>query len=444
MPLSRLAALLLLTLAACQSLRPGLPPAKVDGLPWGDAPADRLVWTARQAAERGESEQALVHLATVLQEQPRHVDAHRLRQDLLRQRGRVGFLLRQAQAAVRERPEDGLAHYLLARISDDPQVKLAGFRRAAQLSPESVWPWLGLSHTIRQSDRARALQIYSRLFDASDQHPLIAVAYASALREAERWDEAKLVYQAVRDDARIPGVGDLGLAQVGLAQDDRDTAWSALLQALRVRPFDPGVHGLVHGWLQATVSADQERQVLDILREDAERMTLFGATGGALVLAELLQHQGQPQAARAVLQAELQRRPTPVVRRRLRRLALALGDVDAFLARLVADLPRHVIDVESNRLRGRWMKLLVGPWQAGSESADGGPGRRTADRFARCRVSGRSRTARRSRSGQVAAARGRMRGAAGPKRAGNWRSKRGCVACCIAATSPATVRASTR
>ncbi|MCK5944865.1 MAG: hypothetical protein KAI24_22950, partial [Planctomycetes bacterium] len=145
MRFSSCAGLLAILLAACHAVDPGLPPAAVRGMPWGEGPADRLAWTARQAVERGQSKQALVTAETILLQQPHHVDAHRLRQDVMRQRGRRGRLLAEARKRVTERPDDGHAHYLLARISEDPERKLAGFRRAAELAPESVWPWLGLA-----------------------------------------------------------------------------------------------------------------------------------------------------------------------------------------------------------------------------------------------------------------------------------------------------------
>jgi len=344
--------------ASCQTIDPGLPPARVAVLPWGDAPADRLSWSARQSVERGEPEDALMQLASILATEPHHVDANRLRQDLLRQRGRKGRLLIEASKAVHDRPADGLAHYLLARITDDPKAKLAGFRRAAQLRPDAVWPWLGLAHTLRGVDHPRSLEIYERLYAASNKHPLVAVAYASALREAKKLEVAAEVYREMRGNALMPGVGDLGLAQVALAGEDRKPAWSALLEALRARPFDPGVQALVHGWLETAVSPDQAQQVIDILREDGDRLQAFGASAGAQVLAELLQKQGQPQAARAVLEQRLATRPTPALRRMYRRLLLAFGDVDGFLAELHTHIPRHVVDVETNQVRGRWLQLL--------------------------------------------------------------------------------------
>ena len=84
MRLSSCAFLMALLLVACQAVDPGLPPAQLVGLPWGQQPADRLCWSARQDVERGDPERALVQLATIMAEEPRHVDANRLRQDLLR------------------------------------------------------------------------------------------------------------------------------------------------------------------------------------------------------------------------------------------------------------------------------------------------------------------------------------------------------------------------
>lgn len=365
-------AVLVVALAACQvsGPRPGLPPERVGGLPWGEAPADRLVWSARQAVERGDPEAALVELDTVLRRQPRHVDAHRLRQDVLRQRGRRGLVLAEARAAAAERPDDGLACYLLARATDDRREKLRGFARAAELAPDAVWPWLGLAHTLRGVDLSRALEIYERLFAASSQHPLVAIAYAAALREAERYDEAALVYQAIRQDPRVPGVGDLGLAQVAMARDERAAAWSALMAALRQRPFDPGVQGLVHGWVETNATRDQRRQVADVLRESGPRLRAFGDGAAAQVLADVLRADGQTTAARAALERRLAERASPGLLRAHRRLVLSAGDVDAFVQHLGTDVPRHVVDREDNELRGRWLTLLDGPWRDGDPLAD--------------------------------------------------------------------------
>ena len=366
MRLSSSVALVVLLLAACQIRDPGLPPARVGGLPWGEHPADRLAWSARQDVEHGKPQRALAQLATILAEQPDHVDANRLRQDLLRERGRRGRLLIEAEAAVRDRPSDGHAHYLLARILDNPEAKMAGFRRAAELSPGSLWPWLGLAHTMRAVDLPRSLQIYEQLFASAQQHPVVAIAYASALRSAQRWEQAASVYESMRKDPRMPGVAEIGLAQVAIAREERADAWTHLMRALRIRPFDPSVQAMVYVWLNSKASPDQANQVIDLLREDGDRWLDFGASGGAAVMSEILGKDGQVQAARTVIERRLAERKTPALRRAYRQLLVSLGEVDAFLAELADQIPTHVVDVETNQLRGRWLRLLQGPWYAGA------------------------------------------------------------------------------
>jgi tetratricopeptide (TPR) repeat protein len=356
--------------ASCQGVGRGLPPAKVTGLPWGDAPADQLAWAARQDVSRGNPERALIQLRTILAEEPRHVDANRLRQDVLRTRGRSGMLLVEARDAVRARPTDGLAHYLLGRVTSDPGEKLASFSRAAELSPESVWPWLGLAHTLRSVDQQRSLDVYEGLYAASQQHPLVGVAFASALRQDDRLDAAADVYEKMRKDAQVPGVGDLGIAQLSLAGDDRSWAWASSLLALRQRPYDPGVQALIHGWLEMRANPDSARQILNILREDQDRLRAFGSGNGASVLAALMRQQGQPQAARAVIERQLSIQPAPKLRREQRRLLASLGEVRAFLDCLQRDIPLHVVDVEANQVRGRWLHLLRGPWMTGEPLPD--------------------------------------------------------------------------
>lgn len=356
-------------LSACGSFADGLPPARVEGLPWQDTPIDRQARRARDLVEQGEAPAALALLADILAAEPRHTDALRLRQDVLRERGRRGVLLAEAERAVGADPNDAIAHYLLGRVVLDPMAKLRSFARAVDLAPQSVWPWLGLAHSCRATDPERSLAIYERLFHASGAHPLVGVAYAAALREAERFDGAARVYEWLQRDARVPGVGDLGLAQLGIAQDVRGAGWSPLLAAMRQRPFDAGVQALVLAWLETGVSSDQLDELLDVLGEDAARWRAFGQGDGGLVLALLLQRCGQPAAARAALSRVATSPATPARRRLLRRLALGVGDVGAFLRQVREDVPQHVVDVEANQVRGRWLRLLHGPWHEGDPLA---------------------------------------------------------------------------
>ncbi|MCC7396122.1 MAG: hypothetical protein IT455_03555 [Planctomycetes bacterium] len=364
---TRSAVLLLLT-AACTTIPRGLPPATLRDLPWGDSPADQTLLQAREAMERGEPRAALTLVGEVLAARPHDVDARRLRQDLLRQRGRTGLLLAESDEALQRNPDDGIAWYLRGRLVDRGEDKLRCFSRAVELAPDRLWPWLGLAHTLRAVDGERALSIYAQLYRGSGQHPVVAVAYAAALREVGRLDAAAAVYAALRPDRRVAGVGDLGLAQVWLQQDQRPKAWTALLSALRQRPFDPGVQSLIAGWIASGASEDQEVMVLDVLREDPARLAAFARGDGATVLAPLLQRQGQSTAARRVL-ASVGPGAAPQLQRLARRLALAVGDVDAFLQMVTATVPRELVAAEANELRGRWLVLLDGPWQRGEPLA---------------------------------------------------------------------------
>jgi tetratricopeptide (TPR) repeat protein len=359
---------------ACSSVSVEGPPATLIDLPWSESPADRAALAARGLFERGQQKQALEMLEGVLAEHPRHADACRLRQDILRERGRRGLLWYEAEQALEKDPNDGLYLYLFGRLVSDQDRKTQSFSRAAVVAPQLLWPWLGLAHTWRGSDPAHSLATYERLYAAADSHPLVGIAYAAMLREREQYDAAIPIYQGLQQDARVPGVGDLGLAQSWLAQNDRTKAWGALLAALRQRPFDAGVQGLLVGWLHAGLSDEQVAQVFDVLREDPERMRAFGEGDGALALAELLKRVNQPLAMRSLLEEQKVGPRSPLLRRLQRRVLLGLGEVDAFLELVRADVPEHVVLAEPNQLRNRWLSLLRGPWSSpnGLASADHG------------------------------------------------------------------------
>jgi len=347
---------------ACRSYSAEGPPATLIDLPWSESPADRASLAARGLFERGQQKQALDMLEGVLAEHPRHADACRLRQDILRDRGRRGLLWYEAEQALEKDPNDGLYLYLFGRLVSDQDRKMQSFWLAAEVSPRLLWPWLGLAHTWRGPNPARSLATYEDLYAAAHNHPLVGIAYAAMLREREQYDAAIPIYQGLQQDVRVPGVGDLGLAQSWLAQNDRVKAWGALLAALRQRPFDAGVQGLLVGWMHAGLSDDQVAQVFDVLREDPERMRAFGEGDGALALAELLKRVNQPLAVRSLLEEQKVGPRSPVLRRLQRRVLLGLGEVDAFLELVRTDVPEHVVLAEPNQLRNRWLSLLRGPW----------------------------------------------------------------------------------
>jgi hypothetical protein len=358
---TRLAVTAFLWLCACAA-PVGLPRAPITDLPWGTDAVDQQVLSARQLVEQGRPRAALDTLEAVLAAAPHHVDALRLRQDVLRERGRRGRLQYEADQALAADPDDAIALYLRGRLVVSTEAKLADFALAAQLRPGSVWPWLGFAHTLRQADPQRAQAIYAALYAATDRHPLVAIAFAALLRERQMYVEAAEIYASLRGDQRVPGVGDLGLAQCWLAVERRPEAWTALLAALRERPYDPAVQTLLRGWLQVSAGADQVAQAFDLLREDPARLQALATGDGALLVAELLQRAQQPQAALSLLEAQHVSARQPGLRRLQRRLLLAIGDVAGFLATVRADVPRWLVAAEPNQLRGRWLTLLDGPW----------------------------------------------------------------------------------
>ncbi|MFM1874211.1 MAG: Tetratricopeptide repeat, partial [Planctomycetota bacterium] len=362
----------LLATAACGNLAHDLPHAPLRDLPWGDGPADRAAFAARAAYERGDARTAQAHLAEALAADPNHVDALRVRQDLLRTRGRSGVLWVEAERALAKNPEDPVAHYLAGRLHGTYAAREAHFRAAVSAAPHSLWPWFGLAHTLRDVATDRSLAIYAALYAASDQHPMVAVSYAAVALRADRPEQALAIYERLRSEARLPGLGDLGAAQALLALDRRDEAWTALLAALRGRPWDPGVHSLVAAWLESGASLEQERQVLDALREGADaEAALAAAAGGLPTLAELLLRGMRPQRAMARLEAGAAAARQPALRRLQRRLALALGEFEGFARILAEDVPRGWIDVPGNRVREPWLRLLDGPWAQAGWRPDG-------------------------------------------------------------------------
>ena len=363
--------------AACAS-SPDLPPSAVQGMPWrapGDVAAgaddvERHVLRARDLHERGDGRAAAALLAEILAKHPRHTEARRLRQDVLRERGRRGLLLAELEQALAAAPDDAIAHYLHGRVVLEPAQKLASFQRAVAADPESFWPWLGLAHSLRATDPERALRIYERLLHASGSHPIAGIAYAALLREQEEFTGAARLYDWLRADPRVPGVGDLGLAQVFLAQEQRDPAWAALLAALQKRPYDAGVQGLVQVMLESGVASGQVEELLDTLRGDPPRWQAFLRGRGGAVATSLLLRSGQPVGARLVLDALATTPATPSLRRWYRRLRLGAGDVAGFLRQLREDVPLAVVDDESSTVRGRWLRLLRGPWHDGDWAAN--------------------------------------------------------------------------
>lgn len=338
-----------------------VPPSAFSALPWSAAAADQAILRARAAADRGAVPEALVQVEAVLAESPDHVDALRLRQDLLRERGRRGRLWVEAEARVRDRG-DALAHYLRGRIGADPETRVRDFRRAAELDPEALWPWLGLAHALRGVDPGRAQRIYREIWSGSQGHPLVGTAYASLLRERGDHEAALAVAEQVAADPRAAAAGQLGRAQALLGLGRDEPAWQALLAAARERPGDGQVQAALQAWLPVVGSNERLVEWLDVLRERPEHFAEFAHGEGLGLLAEILQRAQQPAAALGWLEQVPHLDERPSLARMRRRLLLASGDGPGFLTALRRQVPEAVVRAEPNELRARWAQLLDGPW----------------------------------------------------------------------------------
>lgn len=358
---TRLAIGVLAIAAACAVDLPGLVPGTVTA-DVEDPQVAAQIAAAREWFERGEAVQALAAIDALAARGVAAVDLQRLRQDVLRQRGRLGFVRSEAQSLVAAQPTSAMALYLLGRVSTGNAMADA-FARATELAPASVWPWLGQAFACRDADPQASLAIYERLYRASDRLPVVAVAYANALRSQGQLREAIAVYEALTRNPETAGVGQLGLAQCQFALGgtaDRQRGWNALLAAVERRPFDPGVHAVVREVLRLGLGDDQIEQLVDVLRAQPERMRDFARGNGVEVLCTLLQRSQPVHAALRELEGATVGRPA--LRRLQRRLLLQAGDVRAFLVGLADDLPAEVLADESNQVRATWRSLLDGIW----------------------------------------------------------------------------------
>src|SRR5262249_29713481 len=101
--------------AACAVSTPAHVPARVvsDELDPGLMPK---IAAAREALDQGDTRSALRAVAAVGAAGDDAVDLQRVRQDALRQRGRLGLARAEARARVDGAPGSGIAHYLLGRL----------------------------------------------------------------------------------------------------------------------------------------------------------------------------------------------------------------------------------------------------------------------------------------------------------------------------------------
>jgi tetratricopeptide (TPR) repeat protein len=105
---------------------------------------------ARTAAAAGETERAEEVLRLALVDSPHYVEAHRAYQNLLD----TAYRGHEAQEIYRlflnRFPDSGELHYLLGRITHDPEEQARLFRAAVDRNPDGYWPNLGLGYALLQ------------------------------------------------------------------------------------------------------------------------------------------------------------------------------------------------------------------------------------------------------------------------------------------------------
>jgi len=340
-------------------------PARLTAVP-GSGAVDRNVEAARQMMQRNDYAEALATINEVLSIQPRHVDAHRVRQQLLQSRGRGGLLAWEAEQRLQQHPNEAWAHYLSGRLNPDNGRKLTAFRRAVELDDSFFWGWFGLAFVKRSTDPKLATAIYKRLYRVSKGNRLVALAYGGLLRKGVSTPKAVQVFTALEKQA--PGLGAIGLAQTHLTSGAASRAWPHVLAGLRERPFDLVVHDLIRRYLGQGLADDRVQEFLDVLRQDPATSDTFARDDIGL-LAGLFYRVGEGHAALEVL-LKKQGRRSPGERTLLLTLLLNAGDVAGYLRELRQGFPSPLLDDEANQVRGPWVTLLRGPWMRRNDPLD--------------------------------------------------------------------------
>jgi hypothetical protein len=353
---------LLGALSSCTSPGAGGLPGKLTGAPGADPEVAKELQAARDQMLQDEGALALRGIEAILREHPDHVNALRLRQDVLRQRGRLGLVLAEAEDRVERRPVSASAQYLAGRVTETNAGKQSAFRRAIATDPTNFWGWYGLAFTLRGTDNSRANEIYSSLYAHSDHDAWVGIAFAQSLRRGGRLGDASRVYHEVR---RVHvGLGAAGMAETLMRSGKRHQAWAYLLAAVQARPFDGTVHGAIATAFAQGLPDDGARELLDVLRADPERLRRFGRADPGQ-LADLFGRVGDRASALQVL------RDAPWLaaaeRHLLRRLSITGGGVAAFLADLREGAVQELLDDEANQVRGLWHTLFAGPWMRAAD-----------------------------------------------------------------------------
>ena len=109
------------------------------------------------------------------------LEAHRAYQDVNTQNGRQEALRAEYQKMLSESPDSGKAHYLLGRVTADPNAAIAQYQEAIRLDPKLAWPRVALGHAYQSMERyGDAFREFSAAIDMGNRDSSVVIYYANA------------------------------------------------------------------------------------------------------------------------------------------------------------------------------------------------------------------------------------------------------------------------
>jgi tetratricopeptide (TPR) repeat protein len=335
----------------------------------GVAEAIRRAGDQRDA---GREDDSLRVVEELLARDPWLVPAHRLRQDLLRERGREGRLYHDYLRMTQQHPGRPEAWYLLGRMETRQARMAEQFERALEVAPHDFWGQFGKAWLLRKRGELRdAAERYEACLRARPEEPLCYLGLGETLRLMHNYKDAEQTYLAFRKAMPEDGRADIGLVRTYLEGQRRDVLLGALVRAVQKRPGDETVVDLVGQFLELMAAPPERERLLHLLESRHVREAFLGAGGGAL-LAELAVDRGDLSGARRYLESSQPdgggRPPDDVAWFRLwRRIRMGEGAVQDVLAEWEKRLPRSLLDDAANTVRPRLLRLLEGTWRTDPE-----------------------------------------------------------------------------
>ncbi len=335
---------------------------------------------AETLSHRGEAEAALALLDEIIAQQPLFVAAQRLRQILLRERGRAGLLWREVEELERRFPGRPEPHYLATRLMPRLYERYERIMEGQRRWPTSWWTtyaetWRRLR--VREGEeeaQAAAMRLAQAAGDAN--WPGGALLAASLVDASKPWGGAQALFESLKQ--RFPDDASLDFARYRAGK----AWWSLAESGIRGAPHAPSAAEVVR---RVCSNPLQRRLFVDFLRETLrhEPGLIRGLieTVGAERLLTACRLESASDVEGAVLQVAIdERRHHGIGRvgfwyasptRRVMREQAQRGDLEAVVATHETSLPRIVLEDEGNRLAPRVRALYRGPYRGIQQCPEG-------------------------------------------------------------------------